>query len=102
MWNCSSSVVYVLDLAYHAVRLSLAKRAVEGLNILRLREEAKKFRLRDYTRTNLADVAKHANQLNVLVLAIHYNRAIINPRFGTQVDRMATRSAETTLFTGDP
>jgi len=74
MWNSSSSAVDVPDSAYHAERLSLAKKAVESLNILGLRGEATKFMHGDYMRTNLADVAKHADQVNILVLAIRYNQ----------------------------
>ena len=73
MWNCSSSAVDVAESAGHAERLSLAKRAVEGFNILGFREQAKTFMLGDYMRSNLANVAKHADQVNVLVLANRYN-----------------------------
>jgi hypothetical protein len=80
MWNSSSSAVDVPDSTYHAERLSLAKKAVESLNILGLRGEATKFfdfffkfMHGDYMRTNLADFAKHADQVNILVLAIRYN-----------------------------
>ena len=74
MWNSSSSAVDVPDSAYHAERLSLAKKAVESLNILGLRGEATKVMHGDYMRTNLADVAKHADQVNILVLVIRYNQ----------------------------